>query len=128
MGTEPSAVQDYTFTSDKFTVEQTKVISSLAFYLRITGMLISALGLFLCAAVGLFSLNSLGGILIFIIGVLFIRAAASFQQLSAAERYDLLQLMDALTTLRDAHRLITEMLILMLLVYLGITLYMRWSG
>jgi hypothetical protein len=121
MGTASSGVQRY-----QFTAEQTKIISSLAFHLRITGMVISAAGLFLCAGVGLFSLIGLGGIGAFLIGVLLIRAAGSFQQISGAESAEIRQLMDALTNLRNAHRLITALMVILIIVYLGITLYLRW--
>lgn len=120
MGTVSSSVQRY-----KFTAEQIKVIRSLAFHLRITGMVISAAGLFLCAGVGLFSLPGLGGISTFIIGVLLLRAASSFQQIPVAESDEILQLMDALTNLRNAHRLMTELMIIVIVVYLGVSFYLR---
>lgn len=123
MGTASNGVQRY-----QFTVEQTKVISSLAFHLRITGMVISAAGLFLCAGLGLFSLTSLGGIDAFLIGILLIRAAGAFQQISEAESAELPQLMEALTNLRNAHRLLTALMVILMIVYLGVALYLRWMG
>lgn len=123
MGTASNGVQRY-----QFTVEQTKVISSLAFHLRITGMVISAAGLFLCAGLGLFSLTSLGGIDAFLIGILLIRAAGAFQQISEAESAELPQLMEALTNLRNAHRLLTTLMVILMIVYLGVALYLRWMG
>lgn len=123
MGTVSTGVQHY-----QFTTEQTKVISSLAFHLRITGMVVSAAGLFLGAALGLFSLTGLGGIGAFLIGILLIRAAGSFQQISGAESAELPQLMEALTNLRNAHRLLTTLMVILMIVYLGITLYLRWAS
>lgn len=123
MGTASSGVQRY-----QFTAEQTKIISSLAFHLRITGMVISAAGLFLCAGMGLFSLASLGGIGAFLIGVLLIRAAGSFQQISGAESGEIGQLLEALIHLRNAHRLITALMVILMIAYLGVTLYLRWSS
>jgi hypothetical protein len=123
MDTESSGVQRY-----QFTAEQTKIISSLAFHLRITGMMISAAGLFLCAGLGLFSLTGLGGIGAFLIGVLLIRAAGSFQQISGAGNGEIGQLLEALTYLRNAHRLITALMVILMIVYLGVALYLRWSS
>jgi hypothetical protein len=100
----------------QLSVEHTKVISSLAFYLRVTGSLISVMGLFFCSVARVFSLHALGGILMFIIGVLMIRAAGLFQQIGASESCDTLDLVEALTHLRNAHRLITGLLIVMLIV------------
>lgn len=118
---ELSTVQKYPLTD-----EQTKLIHSLAFHLHITGIVISALGLFFCAVTGVFSLNSLGSVIIFLIGFLFIRAAGLFQQISAADNADILLLMEALTALRNAYRLLTQTMLIILIVSVGIMLYTRW--
>ena len=119
-GTTSSDVQRY-----QFTTEQAKIISSLAFHLRITGMIVSASGLFLCAAFRLLSLAGLGGIGAFLSGVLLITTSFSFQQISTAESTETRHLMDALGHLRNAHRLISGLMVVAIIVYLGTILFLH---